>query len=187
MTTAMSSLPSIKISKTTSIGNFEPVTPNSDVETPETPMRDPERPGTGGRRDSQFFPCLGGNALACLYKDNYGANISIDVAGPKASNGSFANDGDKPATPPPKGRRGTLGSIQRESSTVDPVTLQILRRTGTENAIPKALRGDGNEDSEKTAAQGSNGRLPDNMKLGGGGNKKYQSQLHTLPAWKLQG
>jgi hypothetical protein len=41
------------------------------------------------------------------------------------------------------------------------------------------MRGDGNDDSEKTGAQGSNGKTPDNTKPGGA-NKKYSSQLHTL-------
>ncbi|KAA8910503.1 WD40-repeat-containing domain protein [Sphaerosporella brunnea] len=151
------SLPSIKISKTAPPGSLDPVTPNSDAETPASSITDTERPGTGGRRDT----------------------VS---AGPKASNGSFVkagNDHDKPppSTPPPKAtRRGTPGSIQRETSTVDPITLSILRRTGTENVIPKAMRNDGNDDPEKSGAQGSNGGLPDNTKPNartqGGGKKK---------------
>ncbi|KAI5781438.1 WD40-repeat-containing domain protein [Geopyxis carbonaria] len=125
MTTTIS-LPSIKISRTSLGGRLDqPVTPIS--EDVESPVSDNEHAGRNWESPKPSH----------------------------SNNGSLQNGQSTPAKPPgdsekaPSPVKSRKDSFPLDNSTVDPLTLQILRRTGTQNTIPKTLRHDGNDEMER--------------------------------------
>jgi WD repeat-containing protein 44 len=151
--TGTSLLPSIKISKS---GGSETKATDTPLTTPITPTSEPE-----SDRERSSSPVAKDGVDGTL------AHCSIDswrdtdgrsplVSSPKATNGLtkppnisiLPSDPERLQSPTKTRSKGNISSLDN-ATTVDPLTIQILRRTGTENTLRQRLRKDSYDDSIK--------------------------------------